>query len=218
VLDIACGKGEFLLRLAERYGGDLGEGFRGVGVDISPYHIAELREAAAKRVPAAALELLETDGADYQPEAGGFDLASCLGASWIFGGYRTTLRALRVAARPGGQVLVGEVFWRSEPDPAYLLSSGMHRDQFGSHADNVDSGIDEGLVPLLALVSESFEWDLYKTLQWRAAARWSASHRADPDRAELIGRVERNRHEYLTWGRDTLGWALYLFARPAESA
>jgi hypothetical protein len=33
---------------------------------------------------------------------------------------------------------------------------------------------------------------------------------------ELLERISRARHEYLTWGRDILGWSLYLFRRPAE--
>ncbi len=214
VLDVACGKGELLFRVAERVGGASGGGFRAVGVDISPFFVAELRAAAARRVPAADLEILEMDAADYRPESGSFDLACCLGASWIFDGHCGTLRALREAVRPGGQVLVGEPFWRSEPGPAYLSWSEMRRDHFGTHEENVDTGVAEGLVPLLALVSNGDEWDRYETLQWRAAARYAASHGDDPDVPELLERVERNRHEYLAWGRDTLGWALYLFARP----
>ena len=42
VVDIACGKGEFLIRLAEAYG------VRGLGVDLSPFFIA----AAEKRLKA----------------------------------------------------------------------------------------------------------------------------------------------------------------------
>jgi SAM-dependent methyltransferase len=214
VLDIACGKGELLLRLAETYGGGAGEGFDGVGVDVSPFCIAELRQASFRRVPVAKLELLEMGGSDYRPEPGSFDLACCVGASWIFEGHRGALRALGEAVRPGGQVLVGEPFWRAEPDPAYVSSSGLRRDQFGSHAENVNAGVAEGLVPLLALVSNGDEWDRYETLQWRAAARYAGTHPDDPDVPELVERIERRRHEYLTWGRETLGWALYLFARP----
>jgi SAM-dependent methyltransferase len=217
ILDIACGKGELLLRLAAKYGsGAGGGGFRGVGVDISPFHIAELREAATRRAPGADLELLEMGGADYPAEPASFDLVCCVGATWIFGGHAGTLRALRDAARPGGQVLVGEAFWRAEPDPAYLASAGFRREEFGTHAANVAAGVAEGLVPLLALVSNGDEWDRYETLQWRAAARCAEANPDDPDVPELLARVETSRHEYLTWGRETLGWALYLFGRPAS--
>ncbi len=214
VLDIACGKGEFFLRVAERFGGPIARDFRGVAIDRSPYHLAELRAAAARRAPDARLEILEMDGRDYAATPGSFDLASCLGASWVFGGHAGTLRALAAATRPGGQVLVGEPFWASEPDPAYLAWSGLRRGEFATHVANVAVGADIGLVPLLALVSNGDEWDRYETLQWRAAARYAAAHPDDPDLPELLARVEKNRHEYLTWGRATLGWALYLFGRP----
>ena len=211
VLDIACGKGEFLLRLAET----CGDGFHGVGIEISPFHVAELRAAITRRVPAADIDLRQMDGADYPAAPGAFDLASCIGASWIFKGHAATLRSLARAVRPGGQVLVGEPFWRSEPDPEYLAWSGLRRDEFGTHAANVEAGVAEGLIPLLALVSTGDEWDRYESLQWRAAARYAAANPRDPDVPELIERVAHDRHGYLTWGRSTLGWALYLFARPA---
>jgi hypothetical protein len=185
-----------------------------VGVDISPFHVAELRAAAPRRAPDAHLELLEMDGADYAAEPGSFDLAVCLGASWIFGGHAGTLRALRAATRPGGQVLVGEGFWRKEPDLAYLEASRLRREDFGTHRENVATGTATGLTPLLALVSPDDDWDRYETLTWRAAARYAVAHPDDPDRPELLARVEKDRDTYLSWGRDALGWSLYLFGRP----
>ena len=214
ILEIAAGKGELLVRIAERYGGPGGAGASGVAIDLSPYCVPELRDKLAERAPDAAIEVLEMDGADYRAEPGSFDLAVCLGASWTFGGHRGTLRALRDATRPGGQVLVGEPFWLRDPDPAYLESAGFSREEFSTHAGNVAVAVEEGLEPLLALVSNGDEWDRYETLQWRAAARWAAGNADDPDRAELLARVERGRREYLEHGRDTLGWALYLFRVP----
>jgi ferredoxin-NADP reductase len=76
----------------------------------------------------------------------------------------------------------------------------------------VEVGVAEGLTPWLAFTSTGDEWDRYESLQWRAAARHAAAHPDDPDLAELLERVDRSRHEYLTWGRETLGWSLYLFA------
>lgn len=214
VLDIGSGKGEFVVRMAQRWGGPQGEGFGGVAIDISPFFVAEFRRNAAERVPRAALEIREQDAATYAPEPVSFDLASCVGATWVFGGYAGTLEALAAAVRPGGQILVGEPFWRHEPAPAYLEYSGMPRDLCGTHASNVTTGQDQGLMPLLAFVSTDEEWDRYETLQWLASARYAAAHPDDPDVPELLDRVGRARHEYLSWGRDTLGWALYLFRRP----
>ncbi len=216
ILDVASGKGEFLVRVAERFGGPDGSGVSGVGIDISPFCVADLREKVAGRIPAARIEILEMDGADYRPSTGAFDLAVCMGGDWVFGGLRPTLRWLAEAARPGGRIVFGEPFWKKEPAAEYLASSGLTRDTFGSHADNVDAGVAEGLVPWLAYVSSDDEWDRYETLQWRATARYAESHRDDPDLPELLARVEKERHEYLTWGRDTLGWALYVFARPLD--
>jgi SAM-dependent methyltransferase len=213
VLDMGCGTAELMLRLAEHPGD--GETIRAVGIDRSPQFVARARENVAHRAPSADITLLEMDGADYEPEPGSFDLACCLGASWIFGGHRGTLQALSRAVRPGGLVLVGEPFWRAEPADGYLAWSGMARNDFASHAGNVAIGEAEGLVPHLALVSSPEDWDRYETLQWRAAARHAERHPDDPDLADLLERVARARHEYLTWGRETLGWALYLFGRPS---
>jgi len=216
ILDVACGKGELLLRIAERYdkGDSYGHGLDAVAIDISPYCIADLREKYHLRAPRARLELLEMDGADYKAPPDSFDLAMCVGASWIFDGMEGTLRYLTTATRSGGKVLVGEPFWIAEPPAEYLESSALKRDQFGSHENNVAAGVAAGLMPWLALVSNSDEWDRYETLQWRAAARYALAHPEDPDMPELLDRVEHSRREYLRWARTILGWSLYLFAKP----
>jgi SAM-dependent methyltransferase len=205
VLDIACGKGELLLRLVER------SGAHGVGVDRSPHAVRDARALAAARVPDAAVTFLEDDGAAYAAAPGTVDLAMCVGASWVFGGHRGTLRALARWVRPGGQVLVGEPYWRQLPEPAYLAASGLAADSFATHAENVAIGLEEGLTPLYTLVSNEDDWDRYEALQWRAAERYATAHPEDPDVPDLLAQERHARDTYLRWGRTTLGWALYLF-------
>ena len=210
VLDIACGKGELLTRLAERYE------ISGIGVDISPYCVTDAEQKLSERVPGAQIQILNMDGADYSPDQL-FDLAMCIGASWVYKGHRGTLSALKTMTKPDALILVGEPFWLKDPDDAYLVAENLTRDMFGTHYENVLVGEDEGLFPLYTMVSNQDDWDRYETLQWYAAEMHARDNPDDPDVPEILTRVARGRTNYLQWGRDTLGWALYLFRKPSRA-
>jgi SAM-dependent methyltransferase len=206
VLDIACGKGELLTRLAERYK------ISGIGVDISPYCVADAEQRLRERVLGAQTQILNMNGADYSPDQL-FDLAMCIGASWVYKGHRGTLSALKSMTKPDALILVGEPFWLKDPDDAYLLAENLTRDMFGTHYENVLVGEDEGLLPLYTMVSNQDDWDRYETLQWYAAEKYATDNPDDPDVSEILTRVAHGRTNYLHWGRDTLGWAMYLFRK-----
>ena len=207
VLDIACGKAELLTRLAERYE------ISGIGVDISPYCVADAEQKLRERVPGAQIQILNMDGAHYNPDQL-FDLAMCIGASWVYKGHRGTLSALKAMTKPDALILVGEPFWLKDPDDAYLVAENLTRDMFGTHCENVLVGEDEGLFPLYTMVSNQDDWDRYETLQWYAAEKYASDNPDDPDVSDILTRVARARTNHLRWGRDTLGWAMYLFRKP----
>jgi SAM-dependent methyltransferase len=211
VIDIACGKGEFLIRLAETYGA------RGIGIDISPYFIAEAERRLRVRLPDGGITLTKMDGADFRPDKpNSFALASCLGASWIFKGHAGTLDALIELVEPGGWVIAGEPYWLREPPQEYLEASGDTRDGFATHAGNVETGDSRGLELVYTLVSSKDDWDRYEGLQWCATAEYARTHPDDPDLKEVLERVEKAKMVYLRWGRDTLGWAIYVFRHRVE--
>lgn len=207
VVDVGCGRAEFLIRLAERFG------ISGVGVDKSPFAIKRARDESARRAHDGQLSFFHQDGADYFAPAGTVDLAVCLGASWIFGGHSETLRALARMVKPGGHVLVGQPFWNRPPTIDYLAALETPAEVYSTHAENVFAGEREGLAPVYAVVSEADDWDRYEGLQWRASDRWAQANPTDPDVVEVLSRVASERAAYLKWGRDQLGWAIYLFRR-----
>ncbi len=208
VVDIACGKAEFLIRLAEVYG------VRCTGVDISPYFLREAEARCKARLPGARVTFAQMDGADFKcDEPHGFSLASCIGASWIFGGQGGTLDALISMTEPGGWVIDGEPFWLHEPSEGYLEASGETREAFGTHFSNLEAAERRGLELVHTLVSNQNDWDVYEGLQWYATAEYARAHPEDPDLAEVVERVAKNKATYLRWGRDTVGWAMYVFRR-----
>jgi hypothetical protein len=110
-----------------------------------------------------------------------------------------------------GWVIVGEPYWREEPSEDYLAAAEMTKDAFGTHADNVEAGEMRGLELVHTFVSSKDDWDQYEGLQWYAAADHARRHPDDPDAPELLERVDKAKVAYLRWGRDTVGWAIYVF-------
>ncbi|MFX0163627.1 MAG: SAM-dependent methyltransferase [Candidatus Hodarchaeota archaeon] len=209
VLDIGCGKGEFLIRLAELYD------ISGVGVDLSPYFVKDFLEKYQKLIPKSDIKILEMDGADYKPESPeSFDLTMCIGASWIYNGYRGTIQALKKMTKPGGLILVGQPFWLKEPSEEHLKAEELKREEIGSHQDTVKVGEEEGLTCLYTMVGNHDDWDHYETLQWWAVEDYIRANPDDEDIPELLELKRREKEIYLKWGRETIGWAMYVFRKP----
>jgi len=131
----------------------------------------------------------------------------------VFKDHSETLRTLKSWAAPGGLVVVGEPFWLHDPSPQYLDASGLQKESFGTHADNVEAGEKHGLRFVYTIVSDQNDWDQYEGLQWLAADEYARQNPDDPDITELMNRVTSSRNMYLKWGRDTVGWATYVFRR-----
>lgn len=207
VLDVGCGKAEMLVRLVSRFGA------RGVGVDLNERFLEEANAKAAVKVPRQSIELLHTSIHSVPAPAESFDVAVCVGATHAFGGYRATIAALQRLLVPGGRILLGEGYWKREPDPGYLEVLGATPGEYTDHAGNVSAGLDAGLIALYSCVSSEDEWDHYEGLYARAIERYAIAHPDDPDSPEMLQRIRRWRAAYLRWGRETLGFGLYLFAK-----
>jgi cyclopropane fatty-acyl-phospholipid synthase-like methyltransferase len=208
VLDIGCGKGEPLVRLAGLFG------ISGIGVDISPYFIKDCRKKKNERIPGSDVSFLEMDGAEYKPEENElFNLTMCLGASFAYQGFTGTIDALKKMTEPDGMIIIGEPYWIKEPDNEYLKMSEIKKEEFNTHYKNIDVAENKGLKCIYTLVSNRDDWDHYETLQWWSAYDYVSRNPDDPDNPELLSMIEKSKKEYLMYGRDTLGWAIYVFKR-----
>lgn len=207
VLDIGTGKAELPIRLIERYD------VEAVGIDVSSPFLQEAREQAALRVPSKRWTLLEEDATTFSGTPETFDLASCLGACHIFGGFRGTLHKLSQFVRPGGYLLIGDGYWKQEPNAAYLQALQTTANELMMHTDTVGTGAALGLIPLYAMVCNDDEWDRYEWLHLWNVERYARQMPDDPDVPALLERIRSWRDVYMRWGRETLGFGLYLFQK-----
>ncbi|HTE06254.1 MAG TPA: methyltransferase [Planctomycetota bacterium] len=210
LLDIGCGKAELLLRLVERHD------VAATGVDINA---AFLAEAAAKaRSRGCALELHESRFADFlagrAPGSPPFDALLCLGASQAVGPARATPTRLAPLLAPGGLLLLGEGFWAREPDDRYLAALGAARDDLTDHAGNQELGAEAGLTCVHAVATSDEDFARYEERYAATVQAHLAAHPEDPDGPEMAARLAGWREAYEAWGRETLGFGLYLYVAP----
>jgi SAM-dependent methyltransferase len=201
VVDLGCGKGDLLRRIATR--GPI----EGVGVDSSPELIAEARAVATAGVSFVVGDL--TAFAADEP----FDLAAAVGAG-AGGGPVELLARLAALVSPGGLVLLGDGYWRREPDPPYLDALGATVDELPDLAGTVAAAEQLGLTPLYAVTASVEDFDRY---EWRWSLngeRYAAAHPDEAGVGDFLAWIRNGRRRYLELGgRDTLGFGLFLFRR-----
>jgi precorrin-6B methylase 2 len=202
LLDVASGKCGPAVVLAGEFG------CRITAIERAPEFVAAARERVAAAGLSDRIELVEQDAAEAELGRGRYDVAMCLGASFVWDGLAGTMAALAPATRDGGAVVVGEPYWRRWP-----LPEGVDAQGYVTLAETVRRFDAAGLVPEGLIASSEDDWDRYESLHWRALEDWLAQSPQDPDAPRIRELHERYRDEYLSWGRELLGWAIFVGRR-----
>ncbi len=208
-LDLGCGRAELALRIIERFGSPV------IAVEHSSLMLDAARERAEWTGALHKLHLDDVDIRDFKADPETFHLSVMMGAGGIAGGMAGICAKLKGWTKGGGYVLVGEGYWRQKPHPDYLALLGGSESQYLDHRGNVQAGIDAGLIPMHATTSSTDEWDEYEWKYCRSIERYAREMPDDPDVPAMLERIRRWRDGYMRWGRDTLGFAAYLFYRPS---
>lgn len=208
VLDLGAGKGEVLMRLAQTYG------CGGVALERREDFCAELQQILLQR-ELPGIQVICSDARPWlqtQPAAR-FDAILCLGASGAMGGYTASLAQLDYWLKPGGYLLIGEGYWKHEPAAEYLDLTGIPEAEMAGHADNVQFAQQLGWEFLMAYTASEDEWDAFEGRYHLAVRNYLREHPDDPDAGMLAQAIQRWHRAYLAYGRDTLGFGVYLLRR-----
>jgi cyclopropane fatty-acyl-phospholipid synthase-like methyltransferase len=201
ILDLACGKGELLARWAQRWG------IRGTGVDISEVFTPLARARAEELDVSDRIEIVQADASTYVPEPHAYDIASCVGATWIGGGVTGTIELLRRALRPGGLMLIGEPFWHTIPA---RYPDWSPEGEFDSLIGLLDAFEAAGCELIEMVVANQDTWDRYVAAQWWTMSDWLRAHPDDPDAEEFRRNLDEARRSHLDSGRRDLGWGVFV--------
>lgn len=213
VLDAGCGSGAFLRTLVERHG------VYGLGIDLDGEAIKAASQPEIDRRFSSHCEFRRISILDAELDHEDFDAGLCIGSTHAFGmgesAFPNTIREMTRLVKPGGQILIGEGYWKQPPSPEYLERIGEPVGIYRNHAENIVFAEEKGLIPLYALTSNADEWDHF---EWTHRMRIEKAASESPDDPALLQKLKRSRQwrdGYLRWGRDTMGFGFYLFRKPA---
>jgi SAM-dependent methyltransferase len=203
-LDLCCGKAEMLCQWAKRWG------IEGVGVDISKVFLAAAHQRADELGVSDKITLIEGDAGQYIGEAQGFDIVSCIGATWIGNGLVGTLKLMLPALKDGGLLLVGEPYWIDPPPDEAYTSGGFGKDDFTSLLGTLDRFESVGLELVEMVLANHDSWDRYVASQWWTVDEWLRANPDNPDGAELREWITRAKRDHLAYQRRYLGWGVFV--------
>lgn len=197
VLDVGCGKGWLLTRMAERCG------ITGTGVEINPWFVREAIARTQRAGVADTVSIVESDAKQFAYTDQHYDAGLCIGATFALGGLDACLATLRRTVKPGGMIAVGDIF-RYHDQPSAEQHDIGDVPTLATLVDRI-----RGSASALGLwVANLDDWDNYESMKWRAAHAWTTRHADDPEFADFQQMVASMRLNYLTKERPQIGWAI----------
>lgn len=202
VLDLGCGNGTVLALLAAA------SGCRGLGIESRPAAAAAARELVRARglEDRVAIRCGDATALDGLPD--GISVALCLGSASAFGGIEEAVGALRDRLGPDGRGILGERYWRTERVPPEFARDFT---DCVTEYELLTIVREHGFALAGIIRSTEAEFDAYEAAIW-AGCRSALAR--DPEDLEVRTYLERVQAEYLGYGREYVGWAMYVLSGP----
>lgn len=207
VLDIGCGKGWLLQRIAEQFA------VKADGVELNPAFIKEGKDRLARAHLKGEIAFHQVPASQFAGELGTYDVCCCIGASFAIGTFEEMVAWLRRYVRPGGIMAIGDIYARKRsvpPQSAEHFCGGAVR----TLQDTVQWLNREGMTLVGLIDSSQDDWDRYESKHWRAADAWARQNPNHPELHDFLERSERFKCNYLQFDREALGWALFVSRIP----
>lgn len=205
-VDVGCGWGELLLRVAEH-----APGVQALGVDTEERHLERGRARARELGVDARVTFENRPGEEVRDAA---DLVICIGSSHAFGDTPAeALAALKPLVRTGGRLVLGEGTWevRGPVEPERVWDDVV---SLPSVAGLVDLAVEAGFRPLWVETANEDELFAFESGYLADLEEWLLQHDDDAVRA----RADEHRSRWLHGYRNAFGFAYLTLGVPDHSS
>jgi len=204
-LDLGSGSGEMLCTWARDHG------LTGTGVDLSAMFTEQARARAVELGVSDRVQFIHADAVGYVHDRR-VDLAGCVGATWIGGGVPGTVELLAKSLRPGGIMLIGEIYWRTTP-PDQQTVEGCELtsvDDALSLPDLLEQFSQLGYDVVEMVLADQDSWDRYQAAQWFTMRTWLDAHPDDELADQVRNTLSTEPGLYVRYTREFLGWGVFV--------
>ena len=201
VIEFGCGYGEVLALWARQYN------ISGKGIDIREHVCRKAKRKMTELGFNDRIEIVCMDAAKYEFEKGAYDVAACIGASFIWEGYEKTVQTMKTAIQPKGKLAIGEPYWQKEPVPSKYMKL---EPSILTEYELLKIARKEGFDFEYIVRANRDDWDRYETCNWYGLVRWLEENPEHPERQEVIDHLHKVQDEYIKFGREYIGWGVYV--------
>ncbi len=159
---------------------------------------------------AGQVEFIHGDATGYVSDEK-FDVAACVGATWIGGGVAGTIELLARSLRTGGIILIGEPYWRQLP-PTEDVARGClanSNSDFFMLTELLASFGHLGYDVVGMVLADQDSWDRYEAAKWLTMRRWLETNPDDELAKEVRAQLTSEPVRYATYTREYLGWGVF---------
>ena len=201
VVDFGCGYGRSLALWGQDFG------ISGVGIDVHSFLAQRAKERISDLKLADRIEIICANAIDYDFEPGKYHVAACLGASFIWGGFRQAIKQMSACLCPGGKLMIGEPYYNQEKIPSELrkFEGDLH-----TEFELIQIARAEGFDVEFVVRASRDDWDRYVSANWYGLLRWINANPEHPERQYVINYLHKNQDMYFKYQRKLEGWAIYI--------
>lgn len=187
-----------------------GSHLHGIGIDMNKLFSEQTRHRAEELAISNRVQFIHNDAAGYVAEEK-YDVAACVGATWIAGRFAGMVELLGQSLKPGGIMLIGEPYWRQLPvtDEIAQACGVSSRADFLTLPGLVGALDGLGYDVVEMVLADQEDWDRYEVAKWLTMRRWLQANPDDDFTAEVRAELNISPKRHVTYAREYFGWGVF---------
>lgn len=202
VIDFGSGYGEPLILWAKNFG------IQALGTEIREDVCNKANDRIKKNKLSDKIKIQCGAGDKLEFKKGFYDVATCVGATFVFGGFKESISFMKTAINNSGKLLICEPYWLFKNTPEEIKK----KIEFTIFTETELIEIVRAEDCDIEYTSHSSveDWDYYEATQWPPVLDWLEKNTSSTEKDEVIKMFHASQDQYFGWAREYLGWGLYV--------